>query len=289
MGESWKKKGGEDFQQRALREIATLREAVLLLGVVMLLFLLISYFLFKWLSLSLPLGINSRFAAVMVVELSSVGLPLAVFLRLKGFNIGRALGLNYSGTAPLAGAVLMGAATVLVIPQFEAWQARVIQAPEGYLEALAEFISLKQGESVVWALVCLALVPALCEEALFRGILLKACLDRWSKPLTIVGIGMVFGLFHLDLWRWPLLSVVGMLLTWTAAEAASLWPPIVFHLVNNSVSLLLANCSWSVEQDWVATTGDVPPGLFALGAGMLVLGAGLIGRNRGRNRLNNER
>jgi membrane protease YdiL (CAAX protease family) len=227
--------------------------------------------------------------AVMMVELSSVGLPLAVFLRLRGFNIGRALGLSYRGTAPLAGAVLMGAATVVVIPQFEAWQARLIHPPEEYLEALAEFISLKQGESVVWALVCLALVPALCEEALFRGILLKACLARWSKPLTIVGVGMVFGLFHLDLWRWPLLSVVGMLLTWTAAEAASLWPPIVFHLVNNSVSLLLANTSWSAEQDWVATTGDVPPGLFALGAGMLVLGAGLIGRNRGRDLPNNER
>ena len=289
MGELWKKKGGEDFQQRALREIATLREAALLLGVVMVLFLLISYFLFKWLSLSLPLGINSRFVAVLVVELSSVALPLAVFLRLRGLNIGRALGLNYSGTAPLAGAVLMGAATVVITPQFEAWQARLIRPPEGYLEALADFISLKQGESVVWALVCLALVPALCEEALFRGILLKACLARWGKPLTIVGIGLVFGLFHLDLWRWPLLSVVGMLLTWTAVEAASIWPAIVFHLVNNSVSLLLANCSWSAEQDWVATAGDVPPGLFALGAGLLVLGAGLISRNRGRNRPNNER
>ena len=289
MGGWRKKKSREGFQREPLREVPTMREAVGLLGGVMVLFLLVTYFMFKTPAWSLPAGINSRFIAVLVIELLGVGLPVAIFLRVRRFDPGRVLGLTKSTAASLAGAALMGAATVVVAPQFETWQARLIPPPEQYLEALAEFISLEQGESVLLALLCLAVVPALCEEALFRGILLKACLARWSKTHTIVGIGIIFGLFHLDMWRWPLLSVIGMLITWTAVKTASIWPAITFHLVNNGTSVMLANCDWPAEREWTEGVGDVPPGLFVLGVGLLVAGAGLIRRNKKHDSTNNEK
>ncbi|MBN2288573.1 MAG: CPBP family intramembrane metalloprotease [Candidatus Glassbacteria bacterium] len=255
-------------------------DAAMLLGVVVVFFLLISFLLIKTPGWTLPGGINSRFVAVLMIELVGVGLPVAVFLKLKRLDPAAALGLRPAGVVSLAGAALMGLATVVVAPQFEAWQARLVQPPERYLEALADFVSLEQGESLAWALVCLALVPALCEEALFRGVLLRACLPRWKTSTTIVVIGLVFGLFHFDLWRWPLLSAIGMLLTWCAVKAGSVWPAFVFHLVNNTASLLLANSDWPSREGWTTAAADVPPGLFALGAVLLAAGAGLVGGGR---------
>jgi sodium transport system permease protein len=281
----WKQRKEESFKQTALNRNPDLWEVALLLGFIMALLLLVSFSLIEIPRLSLPGEINSRFIAVLIIELMFVGLPVAGFVWVKRFDPPRVLGLNPAGVASLGGAALMGAATVLVAPQLEAWQARVIPPPEQYLEALSEFVTLEPGESLVWALFCLALVPAICEEALFRGVLLKTSLARWDKVTAIVSIGILFGLFHLDLWRWPLLSLIGMLITWIAVETASIWPAFVFHLVNNSVSLLIANSHWPVERDAV----DLPPELMAFGVGFLAIGAGFIIRDSGRVRSGDKR
>ncbi|MFC1537656.1 type II CAAX prenyl endopeptidase Rce1 family protein [Gemmatimonadota bacterium] len=281
----WKERKEESFQQTALNRNPDLWEVTLLLGFIMALLLLVSFSLIEVPHLSLPGEINSRFIAVLIIELMFVGLPVAGFIWVKRFDPSRVLGLNPTGVASLGGAALMGAATVLIAPQLEAWQARVIPPPEQYLEALSEFVTLEPGESLVWALFCLALVPAICEETLFRGVLLKTCLARWDKVTAIVGIGILFGIFHLDLWRWPLLSLIGMLITWIAVETASIWPAFVFHLVNNSVSLLFVNFNWPVERDAV----DLPPELMAVGVGFLVIGAGFIIRESGRIRSGDKR
>jgi len=278
----WKKEGRGEFGQGLLRETPSLAEAVILLGWVMVLFLLVSYLIMNITVLNRAVESRSRFAAVLVIELLGVGLPVAAFLRLRGFAPAPTLGLAPSGWANLTGAALMGVGMVFVAPQLEAWQASLITPPEEHLEALVEFVTLEAEESLLWALVCLAVVPAVCEEALFRGVLLKACIARWHKASIVVVIGVLFGLFHLDLWRWPLLSLIGMLLTWTAMEAASIWPAVVFHLVSNSASLLLVNLNWPAERDWTVAAADVPPGLFVLGAGLLVVGSGLVRRNRRR-------
>ncbi|MEA2062247.1 MAG: type II CAAX endopeptidase family protein [Gemmatimonadota bacterium] len=273
----WQKKiNREGPGPRPLRETPSPGESALLLGAVMALFLLLMFVLLELPGLSPAREGNWRFAGVLLVELIAVGLPVAVFIRVGRFAPGSVLGLRPCALAALLGAVLMGVATAVVAPQFEAWQAGLMEPPEGYLEALTDFISIRERESLPWVLFCLALVPALCEEALFRGILLKACLARRGKLLTVIAVGLCFGLFHLDLWRAPILSIIGMLLTWTAIEAGSVWPAFVFHLVNNSVSLLLANSSWPAQREWIDSAGDVPPVLFTTGALLLVAGAALV-------------
>ena len=217
-----------------------------------------------------------RFTMGLLIELLALGLPLGFLLYYRRYNLSRSLGLSACGFSPLAGAGLMGAGTVLFAPQLEAWLAGLVPPPEGYFEALVDFFTLKGGESLVWALFCLALAPALLEEALFRGILLRSALRSMSRPLAIFGVGAAFALFHFDLWRATVLCLIGMLITWIAVRTASLWPAVVFHFVHNSLSLILLNLVIPGERGWIEGTANVPLPLLALGAFLLISGAMIL-------------
>jgi len=227
---------------------------------------------------------GSRFNVVLLIELLAIGLPLTVLFSVRRYNLSNSLGLASCVFSPLTGSGLMGAGTVLSVPQFEAWLARVLPPPEGYFETIVDFITLKSGESLAWALFCMALIPALLEEALFRGILLRSALVRMSRPAVIVGVGAAFGLFHLDIWRAPVICLVGMLITWIAIRTTSLWPAVVFHIVHNSLSLILLNLRIPGNRGWIEGTADVPAPLLALGAFLLICGAIILPQKQPREK-----
>ncbi len=228
---------------------------------------------------------DSRFSMGLLIELLALGLPLALLFAVKRYSLSRSLGLVPCGFSSLAGGGLMGAGTVFFTPQLEAWLARCVPPPEGYFETMIDFFSLKSGESLAWALFCVGLIPALLEEALFRGVLLRSALLSMSRPVVIAGVGAAFALFHFDLWRAPVLCLIGMLITWIALRTASLWPAVVFHLVHNSLALILLNLMLPGNYGWIEGTADVPAPLLALGAFLLVSGAIILPqRAPGKNR-----
>ncbi|HUU28002.1 MAG TPA: type II CAAX endopeptidase family protein [archaeon] len=266
------------------RPLPTLSEIFLVLCITGLLLFLISAALAGAGSDSLDYLLGSRFTLVLLIEITVLGLPLALFFAWKHYDLSLSLGLVPSSFWKLFGGALTGTGTLLVVPQLEAWQARLVPPAPGYLEALIHYTTLRPGESLAWELICLAVVPALCEEAFFRGFLLRPALEKWSGAAVIPIIGILFGMFHLDPWRFPILSLIGILLTWTAACASSIWPAVVFHLVNNGLALVLLNLSPAENTGWIKGTGDVPLAFFLTGLIMLASGALLIrGRKSEKN------
>jgi membrane protease YdiL (CAAX protease family) len=266
-----------DRQPRAL---PTALESFILLGVCLGLLLAATCFPLLG-NLRVSSGPDAKFTGLLLLETLSLGLPLAVFFLMKRCDLKESLGLFRCGAGTLAGSALLGAGTMVLAAQLEAWQDRLVPSPEGYLEGLSGLVALEPGGSIAWVLLCLAVVPSLFEEALFRGVLLRTVLRRTSSRLTaVLGIGILFGLFHLDLWRAPILSLVGVLLTWVAVESGSIWPAFVFHLVNNGLALVLANLNFISGQGWIEGLEDVPATVFVLGLALAGLGALLVRRSR---------
>lgn len=106
-------------------------------------------------------------------------------------------------------------------------------------EMFEEFL---RGDGVLWfGLFHIALVPAFCEEILFRGYILRAFEKSWGIITAIIVSGFVFGLFHIQLGNILPLATLGIafaLLTWLSK---SIWPAIVAHFVNNGSAVVLAS------------------------------------------------
>lgn len=87
-----------------------------------------------------------------------------------------------------------------------------------------------------------ALIPSLVEEAIFRFVpmlLLAPYSGRWCVVISSVG----FALVHLDLFQIPYALVAGVLLMGVNLICDSVWPSVIIHFLNNTLSVVWISCS----------------------------------------------
>jgi len=89
-------------------------------------------------------------------------------------------------------------------------------------------------------------LPAICEELAFRGMLLSGLRRKLKPAALIVGVGLIFGLFHMTLFRIAPTAALGMVLTAIALMTGSVFPGMLLHAGNNAIGVL--GSSWfSIE------------------------------------------
>jgi uncharacterized protein len=87
----------------------------------------------------------------------------------------------------------------------------------------------------------IAVTPAVCEEALFRGYFLRTLLRRMTPSTAIAVSGLVFALFHRSPLSLPALFVVGCFLGLVYQRSGSLYPSMLAHLLYNLAFVALVN------------------------------------------------
>jgi ABC-2 type transport system permease protein/sodium transport system permease protein len=119
----------------------------------------------------------------------------------------------------------------------------------------------------------LALVPAVCEELLFRGYLFAALQRATSAGRAIWLSALLFGIFHVVAGspatpeRFLPSLFLGFLLGWLAWRSGSVLPGILLHLCHNGLLLMLAYYrdelaarGWGIQQQehvpalWIAVS-----------------------------------
>jgi membrane protease YdiL (CAAX protease family) len=82
-------------------------------------------------------------------------------------------------------------------------------------------------------------IGPIAEEFLFRGLLQGIISQIFGSWLGILIPALLFALFHIDLALLAPLFVLGLILGWLRHYFGVLWVPILFHIINNSVSMLM--------------------------------------------------
>lgn len=84
-----------------------------------------------------------------------------------------------------------------------------------------------------------AVFPGICEEFLFRGVLLTLMREaKWKTPMILLVNAFLFGLFHFNLEQFFYTTVMGLVLTAVVLITNSLYAGIFLHILYNfTVSL----------------------------------------------------
>jgi membrane protease YdiL (CAAX protease family) len=98
---------------------------------------------------------------------------------------------------------------------------------------------LSGDHSLALTLIHVALVPAVCEEILFRGYLLRSFQNSWGIKAAIIGSSLIFGVFHLRFMQVIPLIVIGLILGYLTWRSKSIYPAMAAHLVNNGGSVIV--------------------------------------------------
>ena len=112
----------------------------------------------------------------------------------------------------------------------------LLPAPVKALEEMMAFLNLENTPH--WQIFLLiGILPGLCEEFAFRGVLMHA-LHRRFAPWTLAAVvALVFGLFHLTFYRVLPTAYLGFFLGVITLATGSLIPAILVHIGNNSLAV----------------------------------------------------
>jgi sodium transport system permease protein len=174
------------------------------------------------------------------------------------------------------GAILLGASAWVILGIVAD---RVVPPPHELIESMRKLIRPPDGHRAFSvALFALALTPAICEEALFRGAILHGLRQRFGVQASCVLTGLLFGILHGDVWRLLPTTLLGTLLSWVVLTTGSIVPAMVIHAINNGSLVTLGYFGWDRAAERLPTWVEVLT-LF-VAALMFAAGLVLIGRNR---------
>lgn len=110
-------------------------------------------------------------------------------------------------------------------------------------------LSGKNGEiSPVGIFLALVIVPAVCEEVLFRGILLSEYRSLGEGNAVVIS-ALCFAMLHFSVTGFPIYLFSGLLLGVVAASSRSILPSILLHLLSNALSLYTSDQFLSIIMD----------------------------------------
>lgn len=98
------------------------------------------------------------------------------------------------------------------------------------------------GGFVVPALIVIALMPAVFEELMFRGLLLNCCESGMGSIRAILVTGFCFSLFHGSPEQTVYQFIAGCAFAFIAVRSGSILPSMVMHFINNALIIIFAAC-----------------------------------------------
>ena len=85
-----------------------------------------------------------------------------------------------------------------------------------------------------------AILPALFEEFVHRGLILRGTSDIVGYKKAIILSSVLFGLMHLNISQFFYATILGILMGLIATMTRSIWPAVIIHFCNNFINVLLS-------------------------------------------------
>lgn len=112
--------------------------------------------------------------------------------------------------------------------------------PQSMTEVSEILTGMFTSVAFVPALLIVAVLPAICEEALHRGFILSTMKSIKKDWVVVLIMGLIFGLFHLDPVRFLGTALLGATLTYVMVKTKNIVYPALFHMTNNIVPLVIS-------------------------------------------------
>lgn len=105
-------------------------------------------------------------------------------------------------------------------------------------EVVSQLAKILRGDTLWITLLIVALLPAVCEELLFRGLIFSSLQGSVKTSLAIFLTGFMFALYHMDFIRLAPTLILGILFTLALYRTGSILIPITMHFINNSTGVV---------------------------------------------------
>ena len=209
-----------------------------------------------------------------ITQIIGFAMPVAIYLLLFGSSNVHGLMLRKGSVFLLLAPLLILSATPIIdlsamvnqwlIPAGSSLEAAFKPAEELAKRMTIMFLDPQSGISMGVVFLSIAVIPALCEELVFRGVLmpLLAKMTR-NIHLAIWITAALFSLIHMQFYGFLPRMLMGGLLGYLVIWSGSLWTAIAAHFVNNATAFILFQWYGTLETPENSLLSSVPFYLIA--------------------------
>jgi sodium transport system permease protein len=206
-----------------------------------------------------------------------LALPAVAFAAAGGHDLRRTLALRAPAPRAMLAALLIAAGGIPIALLIGALQLRLFEGGAESLAGLEALLSATDARRALWLLFLVALTPAICEELVFRGVLLQSLGREARAWRAILLSAAIFGAFHLSFetaLRFLPTFWLGLLLGWVVWHSRSVFASMGMHFVNNAFVVLLL---WQpgaralILRDDALSAPAVAAGVVLLAAGVRLM------------------
>lgn len=208
---------------------------------------------------------KDTYIGLIITEYLIILFPVVYYLNRRGYNLKEFLRLNRLTlkqikyivlivifSYPIA--VFLNYIGILFLSRFGRLMPNPIPIPSNIKEYLLSFIVI-------------ALTPGICEEVMFRGMIMRTY-EVYGRKKAIILSAVLFGLFHFNLQNLLGPIFLGLMFGVLVSKTKSLLSSIIGHIVNNTVALTIGFLSNDIQK---AST-DIMPDTSVIAYGSFVLG-----------------
>ncbi len=129
----------------------------------------------------------------------------------------------------------------LVLPDFLSSLEQWMKHTEARAMMLTQqFLSDTSGVGLCINIFVIALIPAIAEEVLFRGVLQRIFSDKYGVHRGIWLSAIIFSAVHFQFYGFVPRMFLGVILGYIVHYSSSIFPAILAHFTNNLISVLVA-------------------------------------------------
>lgn len=210
-------------------------------------------------------------AVVQFIGLFGV-LPLVVcgYLKIDVVNTFR---LRLPPAKAWLGVILLGSSSYLISHRFLQMQSWLMPRSDAFKQ-YEQQVNAQLETAPLWLMVMLlSIAPAISEELLFRGFLLRGLSTSLRRWPSIVAAAVIFSVFHFMVERMPLTLLLGVVLGYVCWQTRSILPGMLMHAMHNAWPLVVSSLDERVPRALGLAEGDPPPNHISVA---VLLGAMVI-------------
>ena len=176
-------------------------------------------------------GTSNPMLTITVLQLVIIGIPSVFFCLLRGHDYSKKLRLRFIPARHITMTVYSLVFTVFGSMALSLTMYKLFPAAYDAGNSLVSYTAVETG-GAIYAAVTLALVPAILEEFLFRGII-SAEYSTYGAAVSIIMSSVMFSMLHMSFVKLPIYLFTGVILALTAAVSDSIFPSMLVHGLNN--------------------------------------------------------
>jgi membrane protease YdiL (CAAX protease family) len=132
----------------------------------------------------------------------------------------------------------------------------MVEMQESMMEVITKFLNSEN--ALVLGILHIGMVPAICEEVMYRGYIQRSFEKNWGIWAAIIVSGFIFGAYHLQINNILPLSFLGIMFAYLTYISDSLIPAMVAHFVNNGGQVIASSFYPAMLEQTITPETEIP-------------------------------